>query len=218
MSGFLPFDLTASIDLRDGPFPTAAAGWTGSLELPDSGTHFGYVFAGPTAVSNSAGKFQLQTGMYFAVPGRVSVQGGSGLAVSRVGFHGFFQVGGPIERTGRLRYIDGCTDSLLIPPVSLGDPCLNLLHIPPGTRQTAHTHPSVRVGLIVRGSGECVTPDGRSPLHPGLAFVIPAGSRHSFHTYEDELLVIAYHPDSDFGPTHECHPMVNRTIIGPAVQ
>ena len=25
--------------------------------------------------------------------------------------------------------------------------------------------------------------------------------------------VVAYHPDSDFGPTHEEHPMVNRTRI-----
>ena len=33
----------------------------------------------------------------------------------------------------------------------LGDPCLNLLHIPPSTRQSAHTHPSIRVGLIVSG-------------------------------------------------------------------
>ena len=218
MSGFHPFDLTAALDLSDRPFPTTVAGWTGTVELPDLGTHFGYVFAGPTVLSCDAGTFPLRTGMYFAVPGRVSVRAGSGLTITRVGFRGFFQIGGPIEEAGRLRYIDGCTDSLLIPPVMLGDPCLNLLHIPPGTRQTAHTHPSVRVGLIVRGSGECVTPDGRSPLHPGLAFVIPAGSRHSFHTATDDLVVIAYHPDTDFGPTHECHPMVNRTIIPPAVQ
>lgn len=25
--------------------------------------------------------------------------------------------------------------------------------------------------------------------------------------------VIAYHPDSDFGPQDEDHPMVNRTIV-----
>jgi quercetin dioxygenase-like cupin family protein len=218
VSGFLPFDLTAAIDLRDDAFPTTAAGWTGAVELPDAGTHFGYVFAGPVTLSCEVGTFLLRTGMYFAVPGRAAVRDGSGLTITRVGFRGLFQVGGPVEGTGRLRYIDGCTDSLLIPPVLLGDPCLNLLHIPPGTRQTAHTHPSVRVGLIVRGTGECVTPDGRSQLHPGLAFVIPAGSRHSFHTSTDDLLVIAYHPDSDFGPTHECHPMVNRTILGPAVQ
>src|SRR5262249_3023104 len=69
------------------------------------------------------------------------------------------------------------------------------------------------VGLIARGSGECVTPGDRFPLRPGLGFVIAADALHSFHTEREPLLVIAYHPDSDFGPTHECHPMVNRTIV-----
>ena len=27
------------------------------------------------------------------------------------------------------------------------------------------------------------------------------------------MCVIAYHPDSDFGPTDDDHPMVNRTIV-----
>jgi quercetin dioxygenase-like cupin family protein len=151
--------------------------------------------------------------MYFAVPGPLRLRGGRGLVVTAEQTRGFFHLGGPVEDAGRLRYIDGCTDSLLVPPVLLGDPCLNLLHIPPGTRQTAHTHPSIRIGLIVRGSGECVTPERRYPLRPGLAFVIAAGAMHSFHTDREPLLVIAYHPDSDFGPTHECHPMVNRTIL-----
>ena len=52
----------------------------------------------------------------------------------RAGFP--FQVGGPIEAMGRLRYIDGCTDSLLIPPWRRGEACLNHLHIPPGVEQT----------------------------------------------------------------------------------
>ena len=118
------------------------------------------------------------------------LRGGSGLVITRAGYRGFFHVGGPVEETGRLRYIDGCTDSLLIPPVLLGDPCLNLLHIPPGTRQSAHTHPSVRVGLIVSGRGECVTPDCHYPLSPGVAFVIPPDSRHSFHTHDEALRLL----------------------------
>ena len=151
--------------------------------------------------------------MYFAVPGELQIAQGKGILVTRLGHRGFFHLGGPIEEIGRLRYIDGCTDSLLISPPLLGDPCLNLLHIPPGTRQTAHTHPSIRVGLVVRGSGECATPNARYSLRPGLGFVIAADALHSFHTNHEPLLVIAYHPDSDFGPTHECHPMVNRTIV-----
>ncbi len=95
--------------------------------------------------------------------------------ISRLDYHGFFHLGGPVEEKGRLRYIDGCTDSLLIPPTLSGDACLNLLHLPPHTCQTPHTHPSLRVGLIIRGRGHCLTDEGRIPLDPGQAFVIRAG-------------------------------------------
>lgn len=217
MTAFHPFALTPAgrLDLRADRFPTRVAAWDGeaTIELSPGSTHFGFVFAGPAELRCASGPFQLAAGMYFSVPGPVRVRGGSGLVITRDDYRGFFQVGGPVEETGRLRYIDGCTDSLLIPPVLRGDPCLNLLHIPPGTRQTAHTHPTLRVGLIVRGTGECVTPERRYPLRPGLGFVIAAGALHSFHTAREPLVVIAYHPDSDFGPTHECHPMLNRTIL-----
>ena len=163
----------------------------------------------------ASGSFELRPGMYFAVPGAMSIAGGDsiGIVVTRIGYLGFFQLGGPIERTGRLRYIDGCTDSLLVAPVLKGDPCLNLLHIPPGIEQTAHTHPSHRIGLIVDGAGECVTPGGSAPLKPGSVFVIPSDARHHFVTAERSLLILAYHPDSDFGPTHDDHPMLNRTLV-----
>ncbi len=217
MTGFRSQPIPAArFDLRDDIHPTDAIGWGvgAAREWSADRTQFAFVQDGPAELYCVAGRFTLGAGMYFAVPGSGKIAGGAGLLIGRLGFHGVFQIGGPIEGTGRLRYIDGCTDSLLIPPPILGDPCLNLLHIPPGTRQTAHTHPSIRVGLIVAGQGECVTPDGRHSLEPGLAFAIPTGLRHSFHTTTSDLRVIAYHPDSDFGPTHECHPMVNRTIVG----
>jgi len=215
VTAFHPFELAHAVrvDLRADRFPTVVTAWAGDMELPAGGTHFGFVHGGPTELGCASGTFRLTAGMYFAVPGSLRLRGGRGLAITAEHYRGFFHLGGPVEDAGRLRYIDGCTDSLLVPPVLLGDPCLNLLHIPPLTRQSAHTHPSVRVGLIVRGSGECVTPGGRFPLRPGLAFVIAADALHGFHTDREPLLVIAYHPDSDFGPTPECHPMVNRTIL-----
>jgi hypothetical protein len=86
----------------------------------------------PRDAATGKSRLQLTAGMYFAVPGAGACLGrqssATTIAVS------FFQIGGPIEETGRLRYIDGRTDSLLIPPVLRGDACLNLLHIPPGTR------------------------------------------------------------------------------------
>lgn len=192
---------------------TAVSGWVGELDCGDDATHFGFVHQGPAVLRCGAGTFTLGAGMYFAVPGALTVGGGRGLLVEQAGRHGFFHLGGPIEERGRLRYLDGCTDSLLIPPVVRGEPCLNLLHLPPHTRQTPHTHPSLRVGLVVRGTGDCLLSGRRVPLAAGQVFVIRAGGLHCFHTADSELLVVAFHPDSDFGPTDEDHPMLNRTIV-----
>lgn len=136
------------------------------------------------------------------------------IIIERLGYNAMFTLGGPIEEKGRLKYIDGCTDSLLIPPVKHGDACLNHLHFPPGIYQTMHTHPSIRVGIVKSGRGECVTPYGNIPLFPGQIFIIHKEGMHCFKTFDVTMDVIAYHPDSDFGPKDEEHPMINRTIVG----
>mmetsp|Transcript_8119 Transcript_8119/g.13504 ORF Transcript_8119/g.13504 Transcript_8119/m.13504 type:complete len:387 (+) Transcript_8119:78-1238(+) len=172
-------------------------------------------------------------------------------------FHPLRSFGGPIEESGRLKYIDGCSDTLLISPPKRGDPCLNLLHFPANVQQTAHTHPSTRFGVVVRGSGQCVGIDANSkmekkmtPLYPGMIFAIEKDMVHSFSTtgasnnaststmdsssatsssstidntgsmftvgsrigLQSSIMdVIAFHPDTDWGPQDENHPMVNRT-------
>lgn len=204
----------ALCDLRREPFPSSLSAWQdGCLELEEDATHFGYVNAGECVLSCDSGRFELRPGMFFSIPGRATVSGAEGIAISRHGYHGFFQVGGPVEEKGRLKYMDGCTDSLLVAPVMFGDPCLNLLYFPPGVTQTPHTHPSERIGIVASGRGVCVTPQGEIPLVPGSAFVIHREGLHSFNTREQPMRIIAYHPDSDFGPTHEDHPMLNRTIV-----
>ena len=50
-------------------------------------------------------------------------------AIIRYGYQGLDLVG-KVEPTGRLAYIDGCTDTLLISPPRKGDACLNHLHFP----------------------------------------------------------------------------------------
>lgn len=184
-----------------------------AIELGSDGTHYLLAFAGTSTLDRRGAVYPLAARMFAAVPGACRVNGGSGLVVTHEGYRGLFQLGGPIEERGRLRYIDGCTDSLLLSPAVLGDPCVNHLHIPAGTSQSRHVHPSVRVGMIVRGEGVCVTPEGELPLRPGLAFVIPADVLHSFCTRESSIDVVVYHPDSDTGPTHEDHPMLNRTLL-----
>ena len=224
----IPFRDGKLLDLADDKHPTTASGWGHSgrsLSLGSQATHFGFVLHGPAMLTVHNGDQEpyeapLHTGMYFAASTAITIEGGSGMAISRLEHRGMFLLGGPIEEKGRLRYIDGCTDSLLIPPVLKGDPCLNHLHFPRGISQTRHTHPSIRIGAIVRGSGRCVIPDDTNPgadldipLEPGNLFLIPAEGQHSFFTDSEEMDVIAYHPDSDTGPEHDDHPMVNRTIV-----
>jgi quercetin dioxygenase-like cupin family protein len=238
---FVPLILETGLllDLSHDAFPTRVFGWKkGALALAEEATHYGMVTQGEAVLRTPLGTYRLQPGMFFVLPGGGTIEPGaeiaatasgrtragdvgevaaspacSGLVISRLGYRGLRQVGGPLEEAGRLGYIDGCSDTLLVCPPVLGEPCLNHLHIPPHTRQTAHTHPSVRLGVILRGQGECHTPEGSFALSPGMAWYIPTECLHAFYTTDASLDVIAWHPDSDFGPTHVNHPMVNRTFV-----
>lgn len=146
---------------------------------------------------------------------------------------------GPLEASGRLRYIDGCSDSLIFCPPKKGEPALNHLHIPVEIHQTPHFHPSDRIGVIARGAGVCyehpkatehVIKTGdminvdlsnkiEVPLSPGMGWLIEEGTVHSFHTHERKpgevaLDVIAFHPETNWGPDDESHPMLDYTLVG----
>lgn len=150
---------------------------------------------------------------YACLTGAWSLEAGCAAVIIVEDWIGLSMTGGPIEHKGRLKYIDGCTDTLLIGPPKIGDPCLNHLHFPKGIRQTMHTHPTVRIGMVVKGSGRAISPNGESKLFAGLGWVIPAGAEHCFYTDDETMDIIAFHPDSDTGPADENHPMVNRTIV-----
>ena len=207
--------LTGKVADCDPNFPTTLHAWDGDvLELGNVDTaYFGFVQEGEATLVTASGQFKLQAGMYFSANNALTVSGGRGIVMAREFHQAFFMIGGPVEPKGRLKYIDGCTDSLLIAPVKMGDPCLNLLYFPPGIDQTPHTHPSDRIGVVFSGRGECETPEGIIPLEPGVMFRIPYEGNHKFRTFDREMRVIAYHPDSDFGPQDENHPMINRTIV-----
>lgn len=183
----------------------------------EPGSVFGFVLDGDNAVLRRTGMAVcLAAGCYFvanADTAHLASPGGRILLIQRTGGNFPFMLGGPIEARGRLRYIDGCTDSLIIPPWRRGEPCLNLLHIPPGVEQTMHTHPSDRIGVVVSGAGQCVTPEGLVDLRPGLIWRIPADGLHRFRTTTDELRIVAWHPDSDTGPTDDDHPMLNKSFV-----
>ncbi len=194
--------------------------WTGEDVAPDpKGTHYGVVTDGDVeldcSLNGSSHRFRLSRDMVFCVPGRLALNGvGSVVGITHAdAARGFFRIAGPIEAEGRLRYIDGCTDSLVVAPQRRGDPCLNHLHFPSGIHQTAHTHPSFRAGVVLRGRGHCDGELGRLPLESGNTFHIPANTPHRFLTTDSTMDIVAFHPDSDYGPTHDDHPMINRTLV-----
>lgn len=186
------------------------------------GTYFVFVSKGLVWYNSDT---PLKAGMYGCfTAGHIRAEaGGRALIIQAMHYDGMRTFGGPVERFGRLKYIDGCTDSLLISPVRKGDPCLNHLHFPPGIRQTMHTHPSIRIGIVYRGEGMCITPWEKIPLTEGMVFIINpengqtykdfAVGSHCFNTDLRTMDIVAWHPDSDFGPTDEVHPMISRTIV-----
>lgn len=185
-----------------------------------NGATYGYVTRGTAEVHDSTSKLSvtLNQGQYWTSADGCIIspdEQAEAFVVQKSGFRSMTTFGGPIERKGRLRYIDGCSDSVLLSPPRLGDPCLNLLHFPANVRQSAHTHPSIRVGVVASGNGYCLLHDGSADilLERGCIFVIPEDLLHSFETKESEMRVIAFHPDSDCGPTDEDHPMLNKTIL-----
>ncbi|NER25246.1 MAG: hypothetical protein F6J96_32020 [Symploca sp. SIO1C2] len=188
--------------------------------LEDCATHFGYVMEGECVIVDKDRKVPFVEGMYFSIAGECEIQG-NGLCevITRFEYVGITHFGGKVEPWGRLNYIDGCTDTILVHPSKKGDPCYNALYFPESIEQTQHVHPSLRCGLVIAGEGVCKTPFGDFNLSKGKIFFLPPETYHSFHTYENKtgnqsaLTVVAFHPDSDFGPTDEDHPMVNRTYF-----
>ena len=217
MKAYSEFTLTNGLlyDYMDNAYPTRLHAWQGQQTLAaENSTYYGYVFEGTTQLMTPDNEYRLRARQYFCSYQPITLDGGRGIVVERIGYRGMNSVGGPVEAAGRLKYIDGCTDSLLIPPVKMGDPCLNALFFPEGIDQTAHTHPSMRVGMVIEGRGTCVTPERIYDLVPGTIFIIHEGGQHKFKTSaHTRLTVIAYHPDSDFGPVDENHPMINRTMV-----
>ena len=187
------------------------------LEI-DSGAVYGFFGFSAGVIWNESTKWlSVDSGAYFSLPGksRIICQNDSirNFLICVKNEKPFFHLGVLEKGEGRLKYIDGCTDSLLISPVRRGMPCLNHLHFPANTHQTFHTHPSYRAGMVAYGHGVAETDRGEISLIPGMSWFIPANERHRFKTDGSELGVIAYHPDSDFGPVDENHPMINRTVI-----
>lgn len=136
---------TGKIADCDPNFPTTLYAWDAAeLSLNQADTaFFGFVQEGEATLATDAGSFTLKAGMYFSANNALRITGGKGIIMARSGHQAFFLIGGPVESKGRLKYIDGCTDSLLVSPIRMGDPCTIccisrrvLIRPPTPTRQT----------------------------------------------------------------------------------
>lgn len=204
------------IDMRHTMYPSFGK-FSTTLRVEPFSTVYGYVYGDNNVIL--PGGQEATPGQYFCYPCFNSSEdqwitsNSNFVTFTRLGYLGQFVIGGPVEDSGRLCYIDGCSDSLLIYPPRLGDPSLNSLFFPKGIEQSFHIHPSIRLGFIAKGSGFCDLRDKRIPLTAGNMFCIEEREYHRFVTEDKEMVVMAYHPDGDWGPTDENHTMLNRTYL-----
>lgn len=206
-------------DRSDSMCPCRMIGFQGGKKTFSniSSSFYVVVLEGTIDVKYKSNEFDSLPALAFAAcPGEVSISGkGRAIIIEKFGYRVPFQIGLIEETRGRLVYIDNASSSLLVSPARMGDPCLNFLTFPPNITQTAHIHPTVRLGAVLWGSGECLWGEEKLkvPLTAGTTFCLPETQIHSFNSYKDGLAVVAFHPDSDVGPTDFSHPMLSRTYI-----
>ena len=117
-----------------------------------------------------------------------------------------------------LPYINGCSTESLLPPVRLGDPTMQLLHMPAGSsEQEEHIHSTVRVVYILDGSGICIHGLGKDQkeisITKGDVLILEKMCPHHFVTEEESLLCSPLHIYSSVGAMEKNHPMFNVTHL-----
>lgn len=116
---------------------------------------------------------------------------------------------------GNLTYMDGGSNSTAINPGRLGDPVINYVHFPAGMYQTLHTHPSHRIGMILKGNGHVeLDNEEMFPINEGEVFFMRRNELHNFITKNEEVILFVFAPDSGTGPTDEVNPLKIRTYVG----
>ncbi len=211
------------VDSSDSRLPFRLYAWVPSqpLKLPENlndrstaRTFWGFIYEGSTLIETADNSYALKAGQYFSICDAITISGGGGFVVESIGYKGLNHIGGPIESSGRLKYLNGATDTLLISPVRKGEPCLNALYFAPNTNQVLHYHPSARIGMLVGGSGRYQNSVSSHAMVPGQMFYTRPNECHKFQSGPSEpMTLVIYHPDSSVGPTDEHHAMLEGTIV-----
>lgn len=116
---------------------------------------------------------------------------------------------------GNLSYLDGGTNTTATNPGRLGDPVINYVYFPLGMYQTLHTHPSHRVGLILKGNGKIELDNNEFfSVNEGEVFFMRRNCLHNFITDKEPVILFVFAPDSGTGPTDEVNPLKVRTYVG----
>lgn len=116
---------------------------------------------------------------------------------------------------GALSYIDNGTNTTAIHPRRRGEPVINYVHFPANMTQTLHTHPSQRVGLVLKGKGKVELKDGSYYyINEGEGFYMERLEVHNFITEDEEVVLFVWAPDSDAGATDSDNALLNRTYVG----
>ena len=122
-----------------------------------------------------------------------------------------------LEVGTNLPYVNGCSTRQIFAPERLGDPTLQLLHIPPfSAEQAHHIHSTVRVVLVLSGKGQSVVGMEKrtvtQELLPGMVCILNPMCPHHFETPQGEpLVVLPLHIFSSVGPAEQAHPMFHGT-------
>lgn len=169
----------------------------GRRQLPNGWTHFGFFGSGSLRVKSGPAECSLRDGGFFRSPGQTQVDGGNGFIVSLEGDHGFFQIGGPFDVVGRLPYPPGGEQNCLIWPAAPLLASLNYLKMTAAEGwQTEHTHPSLRLNIVLSGQAKCKTHEGVRTISAGDVVLLGSHEKHAFGEAAPSMTFVAFHPDS----------------------
>lgn len=115
-----------------------------------------------------------------------------------------------------LPYVNGCSTKEIFPPERAGDPTLQMLTIPPYSKEQAHhIHSTARVVAVLSGRGDSVVGmEGKTittELVPGMTVVLDPMCPHHFETPQGEPLVVAPVHVWSTGRGEFDHPMYRGT-------
>lgn len=214
-------DAISIIDMRDTMYPSYSLATSKNcfIDKKDIGwsTMFGFS-TGKSTIKIENLCLEIFPNQFFSIPIKnkdveLNVSFGVTFVVFRLGFLGHDIIGNlDTTKSGKLSYIDGCSDSLLVYPPRFGDASMNYLYFPSNITQSYHTHPSIRIGYVIDGFGFSDT-DQTIPLEKNVFFCLEEHELHRFKTDNSFMKIVVYHPDGEWGPTDENHTMLNRTYI-----